>query len=268
MSEQTNQHSMKKHSRSFHLAGLMLPRHVLRDVRQLYAYCREMDDAVDELNRPEETAQEKAALASGQSRIQSLITRHNIPPDVVDAFLTALTADTPPVEVKTEQELLAFCYGVAGTVGVMMCHVLGVANRQALYHAIDMGIAMQLTNIARDRAEDENNNRCYFPKGMSQADMVHMAEPYYKSGISGTGFLPRSVRPSILAAALVYRDIGRKILQNPEAARTSRMIVPRHRKLICALKGGAKAVLSQQPQTHDARLHQQIVDFPCTHGGA
>ena len=263
----THENALKKHSKSFYLAGLLLPRATLLDVRRLYAYCRKMDDAVDEYNRPEDVLREKNALKDGQSEVQGLIQKHNIPPSVVDAFLATLIADVAPVNVKTEEELMAFCYGVAGTVGVMMCHVLGTKNPQALYHAIDLGIAMQLTNIARDRAEDEANNRHYFPQGLTQVDLVHMAESYYTSGINGTGFLPFAVRPSILAAALVYREIGQKILQNPDGAYTTRMVVPHHKKLICAFKGGLKAIAKRPPQVHDACLHQLILKFPCTHNG-
>lgn len=258
-------HSMKTHSRSFYFAGLMLPSGTLGYVNRLYAYCREMDDAVDELNQPEIVTHELAQLEAGNSEIQEVIDAYSIPPEAIKAFLSALVADTPPVRIQTRAELLQFCYGVAGAVGVMMCHILGVRQREALYHAIDLGIAMQLTNIARDRAEDAATNRHYFPEGLTQAALVQMAEPYYKSGMAGVVYLPLRVRPAIASAALIYREIGQKILRHPETAPHSRMVVGRGKKLWLSVKAlGRLARLRRNPQ-HDPTLHDAISAYPCAH---
>ena len=137
--------------------------------------------------------------------------------------------DTQKVAIQSEAELLRYCYQVAGTVGLLMCDLFGVKDPVARHHAIDLGVAMQLTNICRDVYEDALNGRVYLPGDLFESItaekivspdvsttsvrqvvgyLLSEAEIRYESGISGLCFLPTQARLAIYVATLTYREIG------------------------------------------------------------
>ena len=226
--------------RSFHWARRILGKtHAARATR-LYALCRYLDDLADEATSLTEarTALDHArqAILTGESNdplLQDgldLIRECGIETAKVLDLIAGITSDLDPVRVANAAELFQYCYRVAGTVGLMMCRVLDVKDPAALMHAADLGIAMQLTNICRDIAEDAAAGRRYLPATLcgeiepaalilpgeslqtkvccSVATLLQHAENFYQSGERGLPYLPLRARCSILVAARVYRAIG------------------------------------------------------------
>jgi phytoene synthase len=264
MNEATN--VLRQKSQSFYWAGKLLPARILQDVATLYAFCRMMDDAIDEENKPENVCAAKTNLRGVYPHIAELMAHYDIPDAVMQAFLDTLLRDIPPVNTKNLTELLHFAYGAAGTVGIMMSHVLGRTKPEIIYHAIDLGIAMQLVNIARDVKEDRQQLRFYLPEGFTPEALIDYAEPYFQSGIEAIAFLPFSVRPSIMTAALVYRAIGQKILANPKRAMQHRVYVPAWQKALLTLRAYVHVMTTKKsPMQHDATLHQHLTGLPCVH---
>jgi 15-cis-phytoene synthase len=232
-------------ARTFRLAALMLPRGRREEVALLYAFCRAADDAADECASEDAG---RAALAilrrdlllgapgtlAGETA--SLLARHGAPASAALQLLEGVGLDLDAVRVADDAELLRYAYRVAGTVGLMMCALLGAAEPRARAPAVDLGIAMQLTNICRDVLEDARRGRVYLPAarlhaaGTSPAalldasaeraavarvvrDLLALAERYYASAERGLGRLPPRSRLVVLIAARLYRGIGRRLLE-------------------------------------------------------
>ncbi len=242
--------SIAKNSKSFALASRLLPRRVRDDAVVLYAWCRYADDAVDEAESPlaARTAltrldQELAAIYDGQMQgqpllaaLQEMLQRRQIPQLYPQELLAGMRMDVDGVRYGDSATLMLYCWRVAGVVGLMMCHVMGVTSDRALQQASDLGIAMQLTNICRDVAEDWQRGRLYLPAdvlarhGLQHwpamlggplaekregevapvvAELLGVADRYYQSGARGLTALPWRCALAIAVASAVYRDIGR-----------------------------------------------------------
>jgi phytoene synthase len=239
--------AIRRHSRSFYAASRLLPVAVRDAAVATYAFCRAADDAVDDAVGPAEArarhadtrrqldrvyAAEPLASAAGRA-FARVAFAHHIPRAEPEALLDGMAQDLDPVRIRDEDELLLYCYRAAGVVGRMMSRIMGATGTQALTRAVHLGIAMQLTNIARDIGDDARHNRVYLPatwlaEAGGSADEVltarpseagrrvalrilELAERYYASGILGIALLPARCRPAILSAALLYRAIGRKV---------------------------------------------------------
>ena len=165
--------SLAKNGESFHWAKKFLGKKTGEDAAGLYAFCRLLDDMADGdiENGPQRLLQIRNAFFENHSTKDSalvafepLMKKHDFPEEVIVALIDGLLSDQEEyVEMKDEQDLLRYAYRVAGTVGILMCKVLGCDNPIAHAHAIDLGIAMQLTNIARDVLEDAQMGRRYIP---------------------------------------------------------------------------------------------------------
>jgi phytoene synthase len=228
---------LSRHGRSFRLAGRLLGPESFARAAALYATCRTIDDLADEA--PDRAAAAIALRAisddlagSGPvtglgSRFRSLGVDRQAAGSLVDTMLS----DLGPVRIEDEAGLLRYAHGAAGTVGLMMCDVLGVTDPAARRHAIDLGIAMQLTNIARDVGEDARRDRMYLPRDwlpdrLSPASLdahtgaafqavrrlLALADLYYRSGAHGYPALPGRSALAIPVAARLYRQIGRQVL--------------------------------------------------------
>ncbi len=235
---------LAKHARSFRWAAFFLPRSCHDDAAVVYAFCRIVDDAVDEAPNREQALRNLEQLeaelngtreaSSFVAEFKRVASRTKIPLAAVSELLQGMQDDLDAVRLQTEGELMRYCYRVAGTVGIMMCGVLGVKNAQALAHAIDLGIGMQLTNICRDIKEDTARNRVYIPAtwldqaGISQEQLIsgqfdkallapvvqrslEVAEQYYKSADRGLHYIPILPRLAIFVAKAIYRSIGLKL---------------------------------------------------------
>ncbi|MEM9366744.1 MAG: phytoene/squalene synthase family protein [Planctomycetota bacterium] len=246
---------LRRNSRTFSIAAFFLPWRCRSQVSRLYAWCRTVDDAVDLAADPVLARQELSRLQDDihavrmgrpatqpiTNLIASMIQRREIAPSHAIDLIEGMRMDATGFCVRTEEDLLRYCYHAAGTVGLMMASVLGARDRRASKHAVSLGIAMQLTNIARDVREDASLGRCYLPAVESpsaeQQDQVELkvrrileeAEERYAIGMAGIRFLPWQSRLAIRVAAALYREIGREILRQGCPVLQRRIVLPNHR---------------------------------------
>jgi phytoene synthase len=235
--------SIQRHSRSFSFASRLLPAATRADVERLYAWCRWCDDGVDAAQSPAAAAEFVARatrdlrlIAAGGEPVASeslwlaaLVRRHDLSIPAAEALLAGMQSDLTPAADFHEAELMRYCFRVAGAVGVLMCPILGLRDRRFLPHAAALGMGMQLTNIARDVAEDWRRSRCYLPlewtgglrptSGAPDAESVRrgvrrvldVAEGFYAAGDSGITALDGDSRLAVRAASNIYRAIGTTI---------------------------------------------------------
>jgi phytoene synthase len=265
--------------KSFHLAGKFLPAERRAAATQLYAFCRGLDDLADETGDAAQIEAVAAALENNDTShpLAALyLTLENPDPAPAIALARALRDDTGPTVLGDERALLRYCHGVAGTVGLMMARVLGATDPAAAYHAIDLGIALQLTNIARDTREDADHDRRYVPAtwldlppaSIRRApERVHeaalrclaLAEPYYASGLAGLVYLPPESRRGILIAAKVYREIGEELRRQGPHRTADRIVVPAWRKAALVARAfTAPAPWKDQHPEHNVALHREL----------
>lgn len=275
------------YARSFSWAAIFLGRQTRRRAVELYALCRHMDDLVDE-NRdhaPEDIARSLELLLREVSQGKRLpwLTRDNphatLHLDALRELSEGIKGDLGAVHYQNERELMRYCYRVAGAVGILMCRALGVRDPRATAHAIDLGIAFQLTNICRDVREDRCMGRQYLPERWYDDHDQHrdtprvvtralnLAQRYYKSAEAGMRFIPLLARLAIMVASRVYGQIGARLLRvhhaDPEHGRT---VVPTLSKVWQTLKGVfAFITLPLRPtahRPHDATLHEHLEGLP------
>ena len=245
------------HGRSFHWARRLLgARHAQRATR-LYGFCRRIDDLADDATSPV-TAHAaldtiKRALKCGWSDdaevrdMLQLMDSCHIDASIPLELIRGVGSDLGEVRVADMDELLRYCYRVAGTVGVMMTSALDVTAPEALPHAIDLGIAMQLTNICRDVRDDALLGRRYLPATLvgeltpaalidpssevratathALCTLLDLADRFYASGEQGLRYLPAGARTGILVTARVYRGIGTVLREREYDCWSSRAMV-------------------------------------------
>ena len=290
--------TLARQGRSFHWARRLLgATHAARATR-LYAFCRHLDDLVDEAASPEAARAALAAadrdLAAGRSDdpiLQdglALMRECGIEPEIARELIAGMASDAETVRVADEAELLRYCYRAAGTVGLMMCRVLDAREPAAAAHAVDLGIAMQLTNLCRDVADDARMGRRYLPASLvgdlSPADLIEpspalqlklraavarllaLAESYYASGEAGLPFLPVRARSGILVAGRVYRAIGHRLAARAHAYWEGRVFVPDWRKATITLAAlttqPLRGAFWSRPTSHHGQLHRALVGLP------
>ncbi|MEC9389219.1 MAG: phytoene/squalene synthase family protein [Myxococcota bacterium] len=284
------------HARTFNLASVFLTPAQRDDAAVVYAFCRTIDDLVDEAAHPRIGRQEVEA-------IRSMVEGRTAPTPLVEAFLRVadrtgfalhaatdlmdgVLSDVGDVTVQDDGELIRYGYSVAGTVGLMMCGVIGVSDDWALSHAIDLGIAMQITNICRDVAEDAGRGRVYLPAARLRLagvepddlrdgrvdpatiapvveDLLHLADEYYRSGDQGMKAIPARPRLAIFAASRVYRAIGAEIRRNQFDITSGRAVVPQWRKIAWVTSAITQALICPMvpSQAHNPDLHSPLNDF-------
>lgn len=285
-------------SQSFAAAARLFDPAMRRDATALYAWCRYCDDVVDDQTlghgrtvsaaSPAERLEvlERAtrdALNGGPiahpafQALREVVARHDIPHRLPFDHLEGFRMDIEGRRFQTLDQLLGYCYGVAGVVGVMMSHVMGAREARTLDRACDLGLAFQLTNIARDIVEDAADNRIYLPfdwlaeagippdrliepnhraplAGVA-ARLVAAAEPYYDSTQAGLSDLPWRAAWTIGMAKDVYRAIGRKVLSRGASAWTTRTRTGRAEKLSFAATGAWDALASRVANGRERPSH-------------
>ena len=287
--------------KSFHWARFFLSKVYAVRATRLYGFCRLMDDIADDAPTVAEAKSHLLRIAD------DLKSKTSDDPRILDAIalfeeceisvviplelVAGVMSDLDEVLFENEQHLIQYCYRVAGTVGLMMSAALDVKAPNALFHAIDLGIAMQLTNIARDIKEDAAMNRRYLPAdyigeispdllanppeqvrikiSSSIAKILELADKYYASGNAGLSYLPPGARTAILIASQLYREIGIKIRKKRFDVWSQRMIVPAGTKALLTL-----FILLSLPWRrsfwayrgfHDVTLHAHLSGLPLTH---
>lgn len=271
---------IREGSKTFYTSSKLFPRRIRDASRALYAFCRVADDAVDE------TDDIQSALRDLKSRLDAieqhephphaadrvyadLAFRYAIPRTLPDALIDGFVWDASGQRCRTESDLVAYAVRVAGAVGAMMAIIMEARSPEAIARATDLGIAMQLTNIARDVGDDARINRLYLPEtwmreeGLDPDDFVKapkpsekltsvikrllaLADTFYNRALPGIALLPFRCRPAIHAARLLYREIGYQVVRNRYDSVTRRAVVSKARKL--ALLGEA-ILLSAAPKS-------------------
>ncbi|MDC0247765.1 squalene/phytoene synthase family protein [Pelagibacteraceae bacterium] len=212
------------YAKSFNWAGFFLPSRIYKKCSSLYDFCRTIDDIVDQEIKLDikikqfKEFKEKFTNKDFSNQIiknmHELIDETGISKKVVYDLFDGIESDLKnDVIINSKKELLIYAYRVAGTVGLMMAKILKVKKQNALKAAINLGIAMQLTNIARDVVEDKKKNRKYISSNFESIKNTLMnAESFYRSSFLSIGDIPISCRFAILVARRVYRQIGNNIL--------------------------------------------------------
>lgn len=301
--------TMAAGSKSFNTAAKLFDASTRRSALMLYAWCRYCDDVIDgqalgfrDASALSGSATQRLAMLKTQTQrafagaemqepafaaFQEVATRHAIPPQQAFDHLEGFAMDVRDTHYETLEDTLRYCYHVAGVVGLMMARVMGVRNEAVLDRACDLGLAFQLTNIARDIVEDAETGRCYLPAqwlaeegiGRQQiADpvnreklarlaqrLVAAAEPYYDSARVGLAGLPLRSAWAIASAHGVYREIGVKVSAAGPRAWDRRQGTSRAEKIALLMKGAALAISSRVASTppRSSDLWQR----PHRHGG-
>ena len=261
--------SIKKHGKSFHWASIFLPNRNKSAAFELYSICRYLDDLADDspIDQSEILKNEFEQICNNTEHpINRFFKKHNIPIQILGDLTKGLVLDQKLVRIQTEKELIKYSYQVAGTVGLMMQPLIMVRDKEANKHAIDLGIAMQLTNIARDIYEDANMNRIYLPKewlidiSIDQLKsystdeiqlqmrkilkkLIELSEIYYQNGFSGMKYIPIKTRLAIFFAAKIYRAIGMKIKSNNYLYSNKRVYLNKLDKLWVTIKSLPEFIL-------------------------
>lgn len=236
-------HTIAHHSKSFSLASALLPRTARHEVWLLYHWCRRADDMIDHSDPAmhggliAHLQRELALIYEGErladptlAAFQDVVLRREVPQYYGDELIAGLAMDSRHVTYATFDDLLLYCYRVAGTVGLMMAHVLGVRDPDALRQACDLGVAMQLTNICRDVLEDWNRGRLYLPLDRVHDNGGAGIESHLGGPLPETyrDALARTVRDLLDEADIFYRraDDGMKALpwRCAFAVRTARLV--------------------------------------------
>jgi phytoene synthase len=256
---------LREGSHSFFAAARLLPPRVRDAATVLYAFCRLADDAVDgrdgDAQAPQRLRESLDRVYRGEPAddpveraLAAVCQRHGLPRALPEALLVGLEWDAAGARYDDASELYAYAARVAGSVGAMMAVLMGVRDRASVARACDLGVAMQLTNIARDVGEDARAGRLYLPRawlceagidpdawlaapsgGPLLAGVVrrqlNAADALYRRAAAGIPALPWLCRPGINAARLIYADIGRAIEHGDLDPVERRAVVGRGRKL-------------------------------------
>ncbi len=262
-------------SRSFHAASLFLPRHVGEPAAALYAFCREADDVIDNggntsdaiasLRRRLDLAYHGTPLANAADRaFARTVLRLDIPRALPEALIEGFEWDATGRTYETLGDLQAYAARVAGTVGAMMTVLMGVRDANTLARACDLGVAMQLTNIARDVGEDARAGRLYLPldwmreagidpvRWLSKPEisaalrsvverLLKVADALYVRSEAGIAVLPSDCRGGIMAARHLYAEIGNEVRRQNLDSVSKRAVVPAYRKIAVLAKSAAAA---------------------------
>lgn len=273
-------------SKSFAAAARLFDAPTRASAYMLYAWCRYCDDQIDsqylgfgassarqagDPRRLQQLCEETRRALAGEKvehpvfiALQRVVQRHRIPTRYPLELLEGFAMDVEGRSYVRLEDTLLYCYHVAGVVGVMMAHVMGVRDRETLHRAADLGIALQLTNIARDVTEDARVGRVYLPRDWLEAEgvpvanllaaehraavaevaqrLLREAQRYYDSANQGLSRLSFRAAWAVATARGVYRDIGRIVLARGAAAWERRAIVSSHRKAYLATRAAAEAL--------------------------
>ncbi|HEX4926105.1 MAG TPA: phytoene/squalene synthase family protein [Bdellovibrionales bacterium] len=289
-----NKAVLSKHARSFRWGAFFLSERAFNEAALIYTFCRLVDDIAD---RSDDRGRARRELGQIRDELAGLVAARPLihafkelmaerRGDLAPAFdlIKGAELDLGKVEINNEHELLQYCYYVAGTVGLMMCVVLDVRTRSAEPFAIDLGLAMQITNICRDVREDAEMGRIYVPiewlrkHGIEPSDvlggrvtsrqlvpvlreMLLLADTYYRSADTGMRYIPFRQRLGIVVASRLYRAIGLHVRYKAFRVMEGRIFVPWYIKVVWTvwslIELGRLATLELvSTARHDRKLHK------------
>ncbi len=220
-----SQNFLSIYAKSFNWAGFFLPKKTYEQCSNLYDFCRTLDDIADQdldlkIKKKLFENFKKDFLNKNFNnqiikKIYELIKNFQISPQIILDLFDGVESDLKEkVKFESNNDLIIYSYYVAGTVGLMMAKILNVKSKNSLRSAIDLGIAMQLTNIARDVIEDGNRNRNYINLNFDKIkETLKLADLFYDSSFKSINEIPLNSRFAILVARRIYRQIGKEILK-------------------------------------------------------
>ena len=276
-----NKDIIYKNSKTFFWASQFLPKKILSKVINIYSFCRIHDDIVDEgmlINNSQESLE-----------LEEIIKSYGISKVLIDELIDGINSDINFRRYKNNSDLLRYCYKVAGVVGLMMAKALEIDNKEAKYFAIDLGVAMQLTNIARDISQDHFKNRIYLPEdtgvdsdlmnNMTHENMSKIkksvdnllikADIFYNSSINGLRFIPIKSRVSILIALRIYQAIGLKIKKTGTKFLSENIYITGPEKLSLIVKSIVEFFIfflfPIHRKKHNKYLHESLIGLSDVH---
>ena len=290
---------LSTYGKSFHWARYFLGKEAGLQATQLYAFCRYLDDIADQPGNLGATKLKSIQNIFSNYSYQigsypevdnflSLKQQLDLPVFAVKDLLKGLISDQGTVLLLNENQLIQYSYKVAGTVGLMMAPILGISSKKAIPFAVDLGIAMQLTNISRDVLEDAELGRRYIPgewcDDLSAPKIVELAkngttedrlkvsaavkrtlllaETYYVSGFKGLTYLPPRNHLAILIAGIIYRLIGRRLLKTGTEWWEGRQVVNSTGKLLHSLYPPLLMLNRfKRLPVHESNLHKCLKDY-------
>ncbi len=287
--------------KTFYWASFLLNKRHAQRATRLYRFCRYIDDLADEASSVSLAKKNLKKLTADINQGQSedliildallLFDECNIEKEIVLELINGVNSDLATVRIRDLDQLLHYCYQVAGTVGLMMCKVLDIQDKTAFPFAIDLGIAMQLTNICRDVSDDAALGRRYLPESLvgnlqpaqliaplqsiqphlsdSLKTLLNIADSYYKSGNVGLPFISLRARTGILIASKLYQAIGTKLQKQDYHYWHSRAMLSKQDKLILSIKTLLTVFFTAEfwtpTKSHDKNLHQSLKALPYAH---
>jgi len=268
-----NTHIIYENSKSFYWASKFLPKKILKKVINIYAFCRLQDDLVDEGIKIEDSSEVE--------ELENIIKSYGVSKNIISNLMEGINSDENFKRFKDNSELLRYCYKVAGVVGLMMIKALDIKQSEAKYFAIDLGMAMQLTNISRDIMQDYKKNRIYIPENtginkdiisnMTSENEVKLkkvvnqiilkSEIYYKSSLNGMRYIPIRSRLAILVSLRIYQGIGIKIIKTEEKFIHENIYVTNKEKILIVAKALIEFIFFIFPvykKKHNIYLHESL----------
>lgn len=278
---------IRRSSRSFSIASSFLPLAIRTKVWALYAWCRSVDDAVDNATSTTEASNAlrgfeddlvrcqtgEPLLHEASEWIRPFIADRQIEVRHARELIEGMRMDLDGFTVHTNEDLERYCYHAAGTVGLMMTSLMGVTERAAFRPAVSLGVAMQMTNIARDVLEDAVRGRSYLPgipevleadpKRISQsvAEILSVAEERYSVAMQGLPYLPWRCRTAIQVALEVYREIGREIQRNACSVMHGRTVISKRRLAWVSTRAVLSAMKTNIVMTLRSVLNRVLFPF-------
>ena len=255
---------LRKEGKSFYWASFFLPKTSKKNAGILYSICRYFDDIADK-NSEDKTTYLKTLINeirnNQNNKVNLFLQKNKINNLILIDLIEGLILDQKQIKIQNKEELIKYSYHVAGTVGLMMSKIIGVKHEKAAQSAIDLGIAMQLTNIARDVYEDSKMKRIYIPanwipnislKNLNSFNdisseknerisnailkLISLSEKFYENGFAGLKYIPLSTRLGIYIAANVYKGIGTKIKSNKKKYIRERVYLNSLEKILITVK--------------------------------
>lgn len=290
---------LRENGRTFWLASFFLPKANAEKATDLYAFCRIADDLADDYQPGNEAKLDSLSrffskasdsldcFSEWQQALFIRVRANTRSLQACVALIEGIQSDLEEAQFTEDRELLRYAYSVAGTVGIVMAELMQSKSEAATYHAIDLGVAMQLTNIARDVLEDAQRGRRYIPCETSVASIalgecdeavkasiasvITLSKFYYRSGLAGLLYLPRIVRPCVYIMARTYSEIGGEILRNRINWSGPRSVVSPLRKTWIVLSSLpyclwllVKPYPALSSSTHEKSLHFELNELPGT----